>query len=260
MNSSNVTSKVGGSIPMRRLGWAGLAALAGCAACCAIPLLAAAGVGGGATAALAGLLWPGAEFVLGGFAFAAVLAVAALRARAMKRRSCGTSSSVGMSPAGAGCGCRPTDPGSAQIFATPPARMEEPIACTVDLKNTKLIEAGLEGYRKAFARLLATEPFPGGFRWRFRGEPGLDTELKALAAGEHECCRFMTFKITTDGPHIVWEVRAHDHAASFLEEYSRLPERLRTEPRPGHDIIAVKDLAKKAGLVFTSDGEDWVRR
>jgi hypothetical protein len=173
----------------------------------------------------------------------------------MKPKSCDTSASLGTSPAGGGCGCRPTDPGRAQIFATPPARADEPIACTVDLKNTRLIGAGLEAYRKAFTRLLATEPLAGGFRWRFRAEPGLDAELKTLAAGEHECCRFMTFHITADGPHIVWEVQANERATSFLEEFSRLPDRLRAEPRPGHDVIAVKDLAKRAGLVFTSDGE-----
>ena len=61
----------------RRLHLAGLAALVGCAACCAVPLVAAAGIGGGTLAAFTSLLRPGAELVVGGGTFLAALGVMA---------------------------------------------------------------------------------------------------------------------------------------------------------------------------------------
>jgi hypothetical protein len=77
----------------RRLGVAGVAAVVGCAACCAIPLLAAAGLGSGAAASLSSVFRPGSELLVGGAAFALVLAVLAVRSR-LKRSAmdgCGPS-------------------------------------------------------------------------------------------------------------------------------------------------------------------------
>jgi hypothetical protein len=250
-------SKITRVFTVRNLGWAGLAAMFGCAACCAIPLLAVAGVGGGVTATAAALLWPGAEIALGGLAFGSVLLVGALRGRAGRDDNGAPSTGAGGATGTGGCGCGPPAADqAAQIFGTPPAPPDEPVACTVDLKNTELVQAGLDAYRAAFTHLAATERFPGGFRWKFHVAPGLDLALKTLAEGEHACCRFLTFNIFSDGLHLVWEVRAHDHAASFLDEYAELPQRLRAEPRPGHDMMAVKDRATRAGLVFTSEDRE----
>jgi len=70
----------------RRLAWAGLAALVGCAAACSLPMLAVV-VGGGALAtAISSVVVPGAEVVVGGLAFAGALGLMAFRARA---RRCG---------------------------------------------------------------------------------------------------------------------------------------------------------------------------
>jgi len=77
----------------RRLGIAGGAALIGCSAACAMPLLAAAGFGGGAVGALASVFRPGSELFVGGAVFLGVLAVMAVRNR-IRRGSvsaCGTS-------------------------------------------------------------------------------------------------------------------------------------------------------------------------
>lgn len=79
------------TLSRRRLRVAGVAAFIGCAACCAIPLLAAAGVGSGALATLASVLRPGSEFVVGGVVFLTVLSVMAIRNRIRRR-------------VGAGCG------------------------------------------------------------------------------------------------------------------------------------------------------------
>jgi hypothetical protein len=83
----------------RRLGWAGVAAVLGCAACCALPLLAAAGLGGGAAATLSSIFRPGSEFLVGGAVFAVALSVMAIRNRMRGSAGCGPSCRV----EGSGC-------------------------------------------------------------------------------------------------------------------------------------------------------------
>jgi mercuric ion transport protein len=91
MISREVTpSKPESFLTKRRLAVAGIAAFIGCAACCAIPLLAVAGLGGGAAAALSAYLRPGSELIIGIVVFGGALAVMAVRAR--------------LKPGTAGCG------------------------------------------------------------------------------------------------------------------------------------------------------------
>lgn len=78
----------------RRLGWAGLAAVTACAACCAVPLLAAAGLGGAATATLSSIVRPGSELLVGGLTFLTVLGLLALRGRRKPSAGCGPSCNV----------------------------------------------------------------------------------------------------------------------------------------------------------------------
>lgn len=90
-------SKLPSSDPVlskRRLGWAGLAALVACATCCAVPLLAAAGMGGAATATVSRILRPGSELVVGGLTFLLVLGLLATRARGKRSAGCGSSCSL----------------------------------------------------------------------------------------------------------------------------------------------------------------------
>jgi mercuric ion transport protein len=75
----------------RRVGWAAVAAVLGCAACCALPMLATAGLGGGAVALLSRVLRPGSELVVGGTVFAVALAVMAVRNRLKRAAGCGSS-------------------------------------------------------------------------------------------------------------------------------------------------------------------------
>jgi hypothetical protein len=85
----------------KRFGWAAGSAVVACVAACSLPLLAA-GVGSGAAAAaLARVLRPGAEFVVGGATFALVLG--ALTARVWRRRS--RALSAGEHCPVVGCGC-----------------------------------------------------------------------------------------------------------------------------------------------------------
>ena len=83
----------------------------------------------------------------------------------------------------------------------------------------------------------------------------MEQELRLLAEREHECCRFFQFDLSKVGDELHWETRADERAAAILDEFARLPERLRDEPRPGHDVTSVKRSANAAGLVFVADGK-----
>jgi mercuric ion transport protein len=80
----------------RRLGLASAAAFLGCAACCALPLLAAAGVGSGTLALLSSVFRPGSELVVGGGVFLVALGVMAIwnRSNSSERSGCGPACKV----------------------------------------------------------------------------------------------------------------------------------------------------------------------
>src|SRR5438132_345333 len=65
MNAGQKTPKSPEYFTKRRLGWAALAGLFGCAACC-LPIAGALGLGSGASAALAALSTPSHQFLVGG--------------------------------------------------------------------------------------------------------------------------------------------------------------------------------------------------
>ena len=206
----------------RRLGWAGLAAVVGCGACCAaVPLLTAVGLGSAATA-LAAWIGPGTELAAGTLAGALALGVMTIRERRKKST----------------CSWR--------------AAPDQPIACTADLRDGTAVQAHIDAYRAVFTRLIGTERFADGFRWSFRAEPGLEAELRALVEREHGCCRFFNFELTVDRDRIVWTTTADEPARSMVDEFFRLPERLRSEPRSGHDLAVLKHSAEAAGLMFTA--------
>lgn len=85
-----------------RLGLAGLAGILGCAACCAIPLLAAAGLGGGTAASLSWFFRPGAELVIGLVTAAVVFGAVTLWQR-RRPAPCGPACQVD----GSCCGAKP---------------------------------------------------------------------------------------------------------------------------------------------------------
>jgi hypothetical protein len=85
----SATSLFSNRFSNRRIGIAGLAAILGCAACCALPLLAAAGIGGGTAAAFGRVLRPGTELVAGPTVFFAVLGLMAIRRRLRRGSGCG---------------------------------------------------------------------------------------------------------------------------------------------------------------------------
>lgn len=117
---------------------------------------------------------------------------------------------------------------------------EEPIVCT--LTDRDLVARALE-FRAVFAHLVETQPFDGGFRWRFRAEPGLEAALADLARREHECCRFFELSVTREGDCIVWEASASSAAATVLDAFMRLPETLERDS----DLGAIKRIAVLRG-------------
>lgn len=211
-----------------------------CAACCAVPLTAIV-VGAGAASTLAAIAEPIAGILL---ALAAILGIAiyARRRRARAAAACATDGS---------CGCGPSV--KRTLYSSPEPAHESPIACTADLGNKRVVQSGIDAYRRAFTHLVSTERTKDGFRWRFRTASGLEASLQALARAEHACCSFMKFDVTASGDEIVWETRADASAQAVVEEYMRMPERLREETRPGHDVAHLKVEASRAGITFTSD-------
>lgn len=237
-NTSPLVTKKG-------LGLAGIAALGACAACCALPLLAVAGIGGGALSAVAGYLRPGADLIVAGGVGAAILAVMAFRARARRAAACDVAYEVG-----GGCGCGPVD--KSTILSTASPRPGEPIVCAADVQDKPTVRGQLDGYRAAFKRLLRVEKFEGGVRWVFANRPGLGAELRSLAEKEHQCCSFFKFDLQDAGETIVWETTAGKEAARVLDEFARLPERLNQHAR-GSEVAPIKQAIGDAGLIFAAD-------
>lgn len=245
MSISNFVTPSPSFLSKRRLGWAALAAILGCGAVCAAPLLVALGAGSAALTALASVLKPGAELLVGGGAFAAAVVFMAVRPRTSKGTDGGTA-----------CGCTPSESSGSEIYRSPVAGPNEPVACTANLNDAATIQTGIDSYREAFTHRVASERFPGGFRWTFQAVPGLRERLKGLSEAEHGCCRFLSFDVKSQGDQIIWETRAEDQAATVLEEYFQLPERLLEEPRRGRDVEHLEREATRAGLKFTSRAQE----
>lgn len=207
----------------KRLACAGLAmAACGCAAACALPMLAALGVGGTVTA-VAHVALPGTEIAVASAAVASALVLGVGWLRWRRRRQ----------------------PASFFSCAAVPAT---PVVCTGD---HTLARRQIDGYRAAFQHLVDVDAIPHGFRWTFRARPGLAAELRTLAEREAGCCRFISYDIIADGDRVIWESTGDASAAAVIEEIARLPQRLRDEPRPDRDLAALKRDAEAAGLRFT---------
>jgi hypothetical protein len=207
---------------------------AGCIACCAVPL-AALVIGGGAASTIAIV----AEPISGVLLAASVVLGVGLYVRHRRARS-----------KLAGCGCAPT---RRTLFSSPEPHADAPIACTFDVSDGTTVQDQISGYRKAFDHLVSSQRTSTGFRWTFANAPGVEPLLRKLAEREAACCSFMKFDLTSTDTEIVWTTRADGRAQSFIDEFFHIPDRLREEPRSGHDAVHLKVRAERAGLVFTGD-------
>src|SRR4029434_7732667 len=78
-----------------------------------------------------------------------------------------------------------------------------PIACTLTPPEATAMRDGL--LPGLLAKATATDPIPGGFRWRFDPQADLVKKAAAVIDAEHRCCRFLRFLLLVepgDGP--VW--------------------------------------------------------
>jgi hypothetical protein len=233
---------------------------AACVACCAVPISAII-IGAGAATARAAMLEPVAGVL---FAAGAILAIAIVaRRRSASRTACAVDERSG-SLDGAGsqalrgidgaCGCGPSATRTDRtIFRTGAAKEDAPIACTADLGQKQTIQWHMDEYRAAFAHLARAERTADGCRWHFRVVPGLAERVRGLAEREHACCSFLQFEVRARGDEVVWETRAGKDASTFIDEFFfTLPERLREEQRPGHDLVHLEKRAREAGVDFTA--------
>jgi len=126
-----------------------------------------------------------------------------------------------------------------------------PIVCDMTA-SSDTPQQRLDEYRRLFGQyLIGREKTAEGIRFRLRAEPGLEDQVRDLAAREKACCAFFAFDITIDGEHIIWDcaVSDNDTARALLEEYYLLPQ---TAPRSLDELE--KRLAPKGLHVITEPG------
>jgi mercuric ion transport protein len=238
--SSKATPKFNRSEVAPALRWGALAALTACAACCALPLLIAAGVGGGLLTALIDFGPPRVEAIAAAGIGFGVVAAWVIRARARAARA-----------VDGGCPCSANRP--APLFTTPKVKHDEPVMCSADLSDRRSVQAQLAGYQLAFAVWRRTEPIEHGFRWVFERVPGLEDQLRDLMKNESECCRFFELELESAGDELIWTTRGNSASASVVEEFANLPLRLREHGADEAGIRAIKSHAQTAGLAFAAD-------
>ena len=110
-----------------------------------------------------------------------------------------------------------------------------------------------DDFRTAFVLLAGSARTPNGFRWVFHDEPGFEPVLRDLAAREHTCCQFLTFVISREDGHLVWEVEGAPEAAAALDVFYTLPQTIHQH------VDELKRAAEGAGLPFTNDAPEGSR-
>ncbi|MFI6742752.1 hypothetical protein ACIBI9_58505 [Nonomuraea sp. NPDC050451] len=103
----------------------------------------------------------------------------------------------------------------------------------------------LDEYRHLFGRyLLGREKTAEGIRFRLRAEPGVEEQVRDLAAREKACCAFFAFGIRLDGEQVLWDcaVSDNDAARALLEEYYQLPDTADQNPEEMEKRLAAKGL------------------
>ncbi|GIH22591.1 hypothetical protein Aph01nite_09010 [Acrocarpospora phusangensis] len=124
----------------------------------------------------------------------------------------------------------------------PPA--STPIVCDMTTAPDTPQER-LDEYGHLFGRhLVSRERTPQGIRFRLRAEPGVEDQVRDLAAREKACCAFFAFDVTTEGDQVIWDcaVSDNDAARALLEEYYLLPDTASQTPAELEARLATKGL------------------
>ncbi|HEV7760692.1 MAG TPA: MerR family transcriptional regulator [Acidimicrobiales bacterium] len=116
------------------------------------------------------------------------------------------------------CGCI-SDPGSVApapvaLVAKPDAAVADdpPVACTLGAGD---MQARLGDWQDLLAHVTDRTAVDRGLRLTFDPATPLD-RIAALAAAEHDCCRFFRFALTVDHRGVALEVRAPDDAGDVV--------------------------------------------
>jgi hypothetical protein len=101
-----------------------------------------------------------------------------------------------------------------------------PIVCDMTDAPDTAAERFADYQRLFTGPLIGRERVGDGIRFRFRAEPGLEKEVRDLAAREKACCAFFNFDISVHGDEVWWDssVVDDDLARQILDEYYRLPD------------------------------------
>jgi hypothetical protein len=108
----------------------------------------------------------------------------------------------------------------------------------------------LDEYQRLFGQaLISREKTSEGIRFRLRAEPGVEEQVRDLAAREKACCPFFAFDVSTDGDQVIWDcaVSDDDAARAILEEYYLLPDTAVQSPAELEERLSAK------GLRFSAD-------
>ncbi|MFI0451861.1 hypothetical protein [Actinomadura sp. 6N118] len=124
----------------------------------------------------------------------------------------------------------------------PPA--STPVVCDMT-SATDTPQQRLDAYQRLFGQyLVGREKTTQGIRFRLRNQPGVEDQVRQLAAREKACCAFFAFDIRTDGDQVIWDcaVSDNDTARALLAEYYLLPETAAQTPDQLGDHLAAKGL------------------
>lgn len=174
----------------RRLTWAGLAAIGGCAAVCSLPLLLVAAGGSAAATTIAGFLGAGSELVVGGLAFAGALGVMALRARATRTAACSTS-----------CAIDKASSGTSKLAERTKLESEVhaegiPVVCDPGVFSKDERVAHADRAKELLGRRpVRREVLDDGFAFHYDGREDLFAALAQWASSEHRCCPWARFSV-----------------------------------------------------------------
>lgn len=80
-----------------------------------------------------------------------------------------------------------------------------PIACS--LGQDDLADRRERWHTLADRAIIDVAPTDYGLRMHFRDEPGVEAELRALAALERDCCAFADWTVLADGKALAIDVR-----------------------------------------------------
>lgn len=83
---------------------------------------------------------------------------------------------------------------------------DAPIACS--LRRDDLTERQLRWQALADRSIIDVTPSEHGLRLRFRPDPGVEAELRLLAALERDCCSFADWTVHADDAAAVIDVSA----------------------------------------------------